>query len=226
MMVVGLVALAVAAAGCGSSGSSSSSSPATGGGTHNAGAAGGGVSGGAGGGGGSGGGSASGGGTGAPGALSAEARSAGTGDIPDTQVFLAFQDAAYTVKYPEGWTQKGSGADVTFSDKNNVVHLVLRPGGAPSVASVTAELTRLRASAPTLRFRVPKAVHLTAGTGIKSTYTTRSTPSPVTGKSVTLIVDRYELARDGKRMTVDLGTAVGVDNVDAYRMIINSFAWR
>ena len=36
----------------------------------------------------------------------------------------------------------------------------------------------------------------------------------------------YELARGGRRATVDLGTARGVDNVDAYRMIINSFRWR
>ncbi len=217
MAGIGLVVLALAATGCGSS--SSASSPPTGSANNPATAGGGGSSGPSG----SGGGSA---GAGGPGALSAEAKSAKTGDIPDTQVFLAFHDTGYGIKYPEGWTQKGAGADVTFSDKNNVMHLVLRRGGAPSVASVSAELTRLRASAPTLKFGAPKAIQLTAGAGIKSTYTTRSAPSPVTGKSVTLIVDRYELARSGQRMTVDLGTAVGVDNVDAYRMMINSFAWR
>jgi hypothetical protein len=50
-------------------------------------------------------------------------------------------------------------------------------------------------------------------------------PNPVTGKSVLLIVDRYELSIAGKRATVDLGTPKGVDNVDAYRMMINSFRW-
>jgi len=48
----------------------------------------------------------------------------------------------------------------------------------------------------------------------------------VTGKRVTLIVDRYVLSHAGKLATVDLGTAKGVDNVDAYKMMIASFRWR
>ena len=36
----------------------------------------------------------------------------------------------------------------------------------------------------------------------------------------------YELAKDGERAVVDLGTPKGVDNVDAYRMMIQSFKWR
>ena len=47
----------------------------------------------------------------------------------------------------------------------------------------------------------------------------------MTGKGVTLIVDRYEVSKGGKVATVDLGTPVGVDNVDAYRMMIQSFHW-
>jgi hypothetical protein len=38
-------------------------------------------------------------------------------------------------------------------------------------------------------------------------------------------VDRYELGKGGKVAVVDLGTAKGVDNVDAYRMMIESFRW-
>ena len=48
----------------------------------------------------------------------------------------------------------------------------------------------------------------------------------MTGKRVILLVDRYELTRGGRRATVDLGTPKGVDNVDAYRMMIESFRWR
>jgi hypothetical protein len=61
---------------------------------------------------------------------------------------------------------------------------------------------------------------------VKAVYTTQSAPNPVTGKRVTLIVDRYELARNGRVAVVDLGTPKGVDNVDAYRMMIQSFTWR
>jgi hypothetical protein len=61
---------------------------------------------------------------------------------------------------------------------------------------------------------------------VKAVYTTESAPNPVTGKRVKLIVDRYELYRGGRVATVDLGTPTGVDNVDAYRKMIESFRWQ
>jgi hypothetical protein len=39
------------------------------------------------------------------------------------------------------------------------------------------------------------------------------------------MVDRYELAKNGKVAVLDLGTPTGVDNVDAYRMMSQSFKW-
>src|SRR5438477_7235908 len=82
------------------------------------------------------------GGGGSPGALSAESRSAATGDIPDNQNFLTFRDkaAGYSISYPEGWAQTGSGSDVTFRDKNNIAHILVTQGTAPTTASVNAEL--------------------------------------------------------------------------------------
>ena len=66
----------------------------------------------------------------APSALAAEARSKATGDIPDSQVFLSFHDqqAGYSMQYPEGWAQRGSGGDVTFQEKNNVIHVLVARG--------------------------------------------------------------------------------------------------
>ncbi len=162
------------------------------------------------------------------GALSAEAQSAATGDIPDNQVFLAFGDSrsGYSISYPEGWARKGAGSKVTFSDKNNIVRIVIGKGAAPSPATVRSELSMLQRGNATLAFSPPHPVHVKSGTAIKATYTTRSAPNPVTGKQVQLVVDRYELARAGRWATVDLGTPKGVDNVDAYRMMINSFSWR
>ena len=202
--------LTVAAAGCGSSGgsstasSSASSSPAS----SSSAAAGAAASG--------------------AGALTAEAQSLATGDIPDNQVFLTFHNtkSRYSIKFPEGWTQRGSSGDVTFSEKNNLVHIVVGPGARPTAAAVGAELARLKAATPSISFTSPVTVSVTAGSAIKSTYTTRSAPNPVTGKRVELIVDRYELANAGQRAIVDLATAHGVDNVDAYRMMINSFRWQ
>ncbi|MGZ4229950.1 MAG: hypothetical protein ACXVVQ_00805 [Solirubrobacteraceae bacterium] len=167
-------------------------------------------------------------GAGAAGALSADARSAATGDIPDNQVFLTFtaRSAPFTIKYPEGWTQSGTKGTITFRDKNNLVRVLLESGAAPTTASVSGQLAALKRASPTLTFTAPRAVALRAGGAIRARYTTVTPPNPVTGRRVKLVVDRYELARGGRVAIVDLGTPVGVDNVDAYRMMIESFRWR
>jgi hypothetical protein len=195
VLLIAAVATAVVVAGCGKSSSSSSSS------------------------------------SGSPGqgagALSAEARSAATGDIPDNQVFLVFRDraAGYSMRYPEGWAQRGAGRDVTFQDKNNLVHVVVASGSAPTAASVSADLARLQGTTPSLHARAARRMTIAGAPAVKALYTTVSAPNPVTGKRVKLTVDRYVLHRGGKVATVDLGTPVGVDNVDAYRLMIQSFRW-
>ena len=136
----------------------------------------------------------SGGGEAAP----SEAESAATGDIPDNQVFLLYRDptAGYSIRYPEGWARKGSGADLTFQEKANTIHLAIRrgaPHGKP---------------------------------GEKVTFTRRSAPDPVTGKRLKIVVDRYEYGHGGEVAVLDLATPEGVDNVDAYRMISESFKWQ
>jgi hypothetical protein len=165
---------------------------------------------------------------GAAGALAADANSAATGDIPDTQVFLTYHNRAggYSMSYPEGWAIKENGANVTISEKNNLLHVVVEKGQTPSIRSISAALQRLKKANKTLTFTVPSFVRLPAGPGVEATYTTRSAPNPVTGKSVLLVVDRYELGGSGKLAVIDLGTPKGVDNVDAYRTIINSFRWQ
>jgi hypothetical protein len=161
-------------------------------------------------------------------ALSADALSAATGDIPDNQIFLVFTDAGagWSMKYPEGWTQSGSAGDVTFHDKNNVAHVLVGSGAAPTTGSVAAQLRALARSNRTLSFRAPAAIAIGGERVVAARYTTRSAPNPVTGRSVTLIVDRYVLARGGRIAIVDLGTPRGVDNVDAYRLMVRSFRWR
>jgi hypothetical protein len=127
-----------------------------------------------------------------------EAESAATGDIPDNQAFLVFHDApaGYSIRYPEGWARKGSGKDVTFSEKANVIHVVVHPGNAQG--------------AP----------------GTKTTVTRQSAPDPVTGKRLPLTVDVYEYEQGGKVAVLELSTPEGVDNVDAYRLVSESFKWQ
>jgi hypothetical protein len=158
----------------------------------------------------------------APGALQPEATSVATGDIPDNQVFLLFHNvqAGYSMKYPEGWAQQGGGARVTFRDKNNAVRVVVTKGTATpaTIRRDLAALSGARVRSGPLPATIPG--------GFKVVYTTESAPNPVTGKRVTLTVDRYYLTHAGKTAVVDLGTPVGVDNVDAYRLMIESFRWR
>ena len=161
--------------------------------------------------------------SGSPGALQAEAASAATGDIPDNQVFLRFRSpAGWSIKYPEGWAQSGGPHAIVFRDKNNIVRVVVRRGSAPTSPQVRADRS-LRAAHITSG---PSAITIKGKSAIKVVYTTRSAPNPVTGKRVTLTVDRYYVAAGGKLATIDLGTPVGVDNVDAYRLMIESFRWK
>jgi hypothetical protein len=163
-----------------------------------------------------------------PGVLSAEARSKATGDIPDSQVFLSFhnQAAGYSVQYPEGWAQRGSANDVTFQNKDNVIHVLISKGPAPTAGSVLGELARERQSRPSLTYGQVSTQSILGAPVLKVSYSTISPPNPVTGKRVQLLVDRYVYVHAGKLASVDLGTVKGVDNVDAYKMISRSFRWR
>jgi hypothetical protein len=159
-----------------------------------------------------------------PGALPAEANSAAAGDIPDNQVFLVFHNGAagYSMKYPEGWAQRGAGKQVTFRDKNNIVRVVVATGAPPTASNVRSELRAL----PGVTLKgAPQRTALAGKPAVRVTYTTVSAPNAVTGKRVKLVVDRYYLWNGRRRAIVDLGTPMGVDNVDAYRLMIESFRW-
>jgi hypothetical protein len=161
----------------------------------------------------------------APGALQGEPGALATGDIPDNQMFLRFQNAAagYSMKYPEGWAQQGTGPLVTIRDKNNIIRIAVTSGTAPTAASVKSDLSSLKGAQITSG---PTPITLAGAPAFKVVYSTESSPNPVTGKRVKLVVNRYYLSHGGKVAIVDLATPVGVDNVDAYRLMIESFRWR
>jgi hypothetical protein len=160
--------------------------------------------------------------------LAADAKSAATGDIPDSQNFLTLNASRLRISmlYPEGWTVQEGASGVSIKDKNNLVRINLSHGSAPTAAAVQAQLAALKRSTPTLTAGPPQTISLKSGPAVKASYTTQSAPNPVTGKQVTLKVDRYELSHSGRVAVVDLGTPVGVDNVDAYKRMIESFKWR
>jgi hypothetical protein len=128
--------------------------------------------------------------------------------------------------YPEGWTVQEGASGVSIEDKNNLVRISLSHGSAPTTASVRGQLAALKHSTPSLTIGSTRTIVLKGGPGVKAIYTTQSAPNPVTGKQVTLTVDRYELAHGGRLAIVEEGTPVGVDNVDAYKRMIESFKWQ
>jgi hypothetical protein len=160
-----------------------------------------------------------------PGALQAEANAAAAGDIPDNQVFLLFRNkrAGYEIKYPEGWAQQGSGNRTVFRDKNNIVRILVSDRSTPTKATIARDVRALQGARVV---QPPAAITLSGRPAFKVVYSTRSAPNAVTGKRVTLVVDRYYVSQGKRSAVVDLGTPQGVDNVDAYRLMIESFRWR
>ena len=161
------------------------------------------------------------------GALTAEAQQAAAGDIPDNQVFLTFRNTAagYSIKYPEGWAQRGSAARVTFQDKNNLVRIDVAEGATQTVAAVRARCIGSAADA-VAELRGARTSTVNGHAGGQGDYSTAERPEPGHGQARQ--AGRRSLLRSRGRAStavVDLGTPEGVDNVDAYRLMIESFRW-
>jgi hypothetical protein len=158
----------------------------------------------------------------------AEAKATAGGDIPDNQVFLTYRNQAggYSLSYPEGWTRKVNGSSTTFTDKENSITAAVNSGAAATTASVSSQLAALKTANSTLKAGKPQRVRINGAPVIKVTYRSLGAKDPVTGKRLEIITDRYEYSKGGRVAVLDLATPKGVDNVDAYRMISESFRWR
>src|SRR5262249_24502920 len=116
-------------------------------------------------------------------------------------------------------------SDVTFQDKSNTITIKVASGQQPTLALVDAEFKQEAASDPCLKPGTPQSTTAGPNQVVKVTYTTEGQKSPVTGQRPKITVDRYVYFTGGRVATLDLATPVGVDNVDAYRMISESFRW-
>lgn len=152
------------------------------------------------------------------------------GDIPDDQKFPLYDPPGgrYTIAVPEGWARTEAPNTVTFTDKFNSVRLefqsVLNP---PTVERARAEeLPKLAAEVPCFGSGQVTAVTRKVGAGVLVTYQTDAPGDPVTGKVVRQDVERYEFWRNGTEAILTLSSAAGSDNVDPWRTVTDSFAWR
>lgn len=149
------------------------------------------------------------------------------GDIPDNQVFVAYNGPGFVIKVPEGWARTDNGGTVMFSDHYNSIHVETAPSPtAPTAASATAtELARVRATSPGFNLGKVTTVHRSAASAVLVTYRALSEPNPVTGKRVVLDVERYEFWHNGTQATITLSASKGSDNVDPWKTVTDSFAW-
>jgi hypothetical protein len=152
--------------------------------------------------------------------------STSAGDIADTANYLTYQAHAYSLKYVEGWGIQQSGDRVTISDKDSAEKVAIYSSRHSTVtAFAAADLARLHTTAPLFHLIARRIVHLAPGNATYAQYRTLSAQDPVTGKRVPVIVDRYYIPGPGKVAALTLSTPVGVDNVDAFRLIARSFRW-
>lgn len=152
---------------------------------------------------------------------------AGAGDVPDNAVFLTYKDPAsgFRIQYVEGWQVASAAGAVTIRDKDSSEQVALQalPADVPAFVSGT-DLPGLKALAG---FSLLKqdAVGVGSASYQHLQYRALSAPDPVTGKRVPTLVDRYYVPGASQLAVVTLSTPDGVDNVDAFRQMIGSFAW-
>ncbi|AZP22854.1 hypothetical protein EJC51_46605 [Streptomyces aquilus] len=155
------------------------------------------------------------------------------GDIPDNQAFVAYRPTGgsftgFTVKVPEGWARTDQGSTTVFTDKLNTVKITaVSAAGAPTTRSVNdTVIPQLRSQVP--KFAAPKESEVTRHSGrvVLLTYQGDSTKDPVTGKVVRDAFERYAFYRAGHEVDLTLSGPVNADNVDPWRFVSDSFAWR
>jgi hypothetical protein len=150
-----------------------------------------------------------------------------TGDVPDNAVFLTYKDPTlgFSIQYVEGWQVTRDPAGVTIRDKDSseLVQVVPPQSDVAGYVSGT-DLPALRQQTgfslirqDTVRVGSKSLIHLV--------YDIPSPPDPVTGKQVPSAVDRYYVPGPSGLAVVSLSTPKGVDNVDAFRQMIESFKW-
>ena len=151
------------------------------------------------------------------------------GDIPDNQAFVRFSvpGRGFSVKVPEGWSQRRSGGAVVFTDKLNTIRLESRPASGPLTVAAArrGELPKLKRSVRGFRAGTVGEVSRSAGRALRVTYLARATVNPVTGKSGTDAVERYFFFHRGRDAVVTLSGPKGADNVDPWRLVTNSLRW-
>ena len=148
------------------------------------------------------------------------------GDIPDNAVFLTFHGGTppFAIQYVEGWQVTSQSDGVVIRDKDSSETVAIIGATDPSSYVSSTDLPGLQAQAG---FKLVKRDTVKVGTRtyVHLAYHLPAPPDPVTGKQVPSTVDRYYVPGPAGLAVVSLSTPDGVDNVDAFRQMIESFKW-
>lgn len=152
-----------------------------------------------------------------------------SGDIPDTQAFVAYRSPAgnYALDVPEGWARTEAATDVNFVDKLNGVQVTITSATtAPTLATARSQqAAALQKNGHVVQDIQIKSVQLSAGTAILLTFSSNSYPNTVTGKQIRLENNQYIFFKNGKLATLTLWAPLGADNVDQWARMSRSFRW-
>lgn len=158
------------------------------------------------------------------GAAAPQGESAPLGDIPDSTAFVPFvsKTGNFEVKVPEGWARRARPSEVTFTSKLNQIAV---HWGNKS-ASTQAEIDSLKNTVPGWQLDQTSDVSLPSGSATLIQYKADSRPSSVTGQKYRLEIQRFDFLKGNREVALTLSAPVGADNVDAWRLISESFRWK
>lgn len=151
------------------------------------------------------------------------------GDIPDNQVFVAYQpaDGAWAVKVPEGWARSQANGSVVFSDKLNSITLTKSsPAAAPTTTTLARTIGQEYAKRAGFAGLKTDTLARKGGQSVHATFRADSLPDAVTGKAYKDDVERYVFFKAGKELDITVAGTKGSDNVDPWRIVTDSFQWK
>jgi len=150
-----------------------------------------------------------------------------SGDVPDNAVFLTYKGAnpGFSIQYVEGWqvTPQADGVVIKDKDSSETVAIVATQADIAGYVAAT-DLPALQGQ-PGFKLIKQDTVKVGSSKDIHLVFHLTSPPDSVTGKQVPQTVDRYYVPGPNGLAVVSLATPDGVDNVDAFRQMIESFTW-
>jgi hypothetical protein len=149
--------------------------------------------------------------------------------IPKNQQFVTFtnRSAGYSILYPKGWKQEGSGTDVRFTHNNDLLRVSILKGPPTTVPIMRSNIQRNPAISLAKSPGNPGRTSVAGSTAIHATVLQNAILQQTPKGAIRLVLDLYRVPRKGKIAAIDLGTPSRVrpKNLDDYTKIVNSFRW-